>query len=480
MVGPIDRADRHVKRRVCIVGGGLAGIAAAVRLVEAEHHPIVIETRRKLGGRATSFIDPRTGETLDNCQHVVLGCCTNLIDLYQRIGVLELIRWDRTLYWCNGRRDQPFDRMEASWLPAPLHLGRSLRRMTLLNRNQKREIRRAMLRMIRMGTHARLSWIDHSFREFLDSCGQTEGTRRLFWEPIVVSACNLGIDRVAASTALHVFQEGFLGHRWSYTMGLSSAPLSDLYDPAVRLIEQAGGEILLGTSARAIAFDGRRVTGVVTDDGLVESAAVISAVPFDRLDKLASDTMKRADSRLLDLDRFQVSPILGVHLHFDQRVMDLPHLVLPGRETQWLFNKGSDERGRQHIHAVISAADAWMELTEAQIVDRVMSDVHEAIPRSIGLQPAEIRAVKEKRATFASLPGVDRIRPPVSAGSIGSSGGGIGNLFLAGDWCDTGWPATMEGAVRSGYAAAGAACGLDMMAGDMPVSPLARWLGLQR
>jgi len=243
--------------------------------------------------------------------------------------------------------------------------------------------------------------------------------------------------------------------------------------------------VQLGVSAKAIAFDGRRITGVVTEDGMIESAAVISAVPFDRLDKLASDTLKQADHRLQSLDKFQVSPILGVHLWFDQIVMELPHLVVveAPHGVQWLFNKGvagNESAGDvkiQHVHAVISAADAWMDLSEEEIVKRVMEDVHHALPRAKGLQPIDARSIKEKRATFAPLPGVDAIRPGATAAYAG--GRGIENLFLAGDWCDTGWPATMEGAVRSGYAAAAAAVGGGGVVEDVPAGLLARTLGLR-
>ena len=216
---------------------------------------------------------------------------------------------------------------------------------------------------------------------------------------------------------------------------------------------------------------------------MLEGAAVISAVPNDRLEKLVSDTMKLADRRLQQLDRFEVSPILGVHLWLESEVMEMRHLVWvdPPEGVQWLFNKGVGADGRQHIDAVISAADAWMDLDENEILRRVMVDVHTCLPRSKGLQPVEARSIKEKRATFAAVPGIDAIRPPAAPGVIGSGfgGGGIENLFLAGDWTDTGWPATMEGAVRSGYMAAQATTGQGGVVEDVPAGWLARLLGLR-
>jgi len=462
-------------RCVAIVGGGLAGVAAAVRLAEHSDMPVIIETRKRLGGRATSLTDPRSGETIDNCQHVLMGCCTNLIDFYDRLGVNDQIEWHPTLYWTRGRGE--IDVLKPGRLPAPLHLAFSFNKLRVFDKKQKRHIARGLWKIMRMGFKGRPAWADRTFAQFLQTCRQPEDVVRSFWNTIIVSACNLEVDRVSAASALHVFQDAFLANAWSATMGLATVPLGALYDPAVRIIEEAGGEVRLGCSAKAISFDGDRVTGVVTEDGLVEAAAVISAVPWDRLDKLASDTMKRADARLRNLNALQVSPILGVHLWFEHEVMNIPHLVLVDRGVQWLFNKGVDADGRQHLHAVISAADAWMELDEAEIVRRVLEDVHHVLPTSKGLQPVEARSIKEKRATFAATPASERQRP--STAPAYAAGGAIENLLIAGDWTDTGWPATMEGAVRSGYAAAGALLGKDLSVEEVPPTWLARLLGLR-
>ncbi|MHC4100681.1 MAG: hydroxysqualene dehydroxylase HpnE [Planctomycetota bacterium] len=462
---------------VAVVGGGLAGLATAVRLADAGYRPTVIESRKMLGGRATSLVDPRTDQLLDNCQHVLLGCCTNLIDFYDRLGVLDDIEWHRTLYWTRARGE--IDELKAGRLPAPFHLARSFMKMRLFDRRERRHVARAMWRIIRMGTSDRHRWADRTFAEFLDACGQPRSVVDRFWNVIITSACNLDVQRVGAAYALQVFKEGFLDNHWSYTMGLARVPLVTLYDTAGEVIEAAGGAIALGTSARAIAYNGRRVTGVVSANGFIEAAAVVSAVPFDRLHRLVSPTLQKADARLRSLDRIEVSPILGAHLWFDQPVMDLPHLVLADHDVQWLFNKGLDEQGRQHVHAVISAADEWMPLAEDEILRRVLHDVHEAVPGAIGLEPVQARCIKEKRATFAAVPGLDTHRP--SARPHHARGPGVDNLYLAGDWCDTGWPATMEGAVRSGYAAAaalGADDGVEMpgVVEDVPPGAVARWL----
>ncbi|MCE9620148.1 MAG: hydroxysqualene dehydroxylase HpnE [Planctomycetes bacterium] len=457
---------------MAIVGGGIAGIAAAIRLAEAGLTPIVLETRKKLGGRATSFADPRTGKMLDNCQHVAMGCCVNLLDFYQRLGVLDRMQWHPATYWANPPHAP--DEMRAGWLPAPAQFTGSFLRMRMISLMDKVAIARAMLKLMRLGFAGRDRWRGRVFLEFLTETRQTLNAIQRFWEPVVVSACNLPSSRVDAPFAMKVFQEGFLSHRFASQMALSAVPLLDLYDPAESIIAQAGGEVRLGVSAQAIAFDGRRATGVVTDEGLVDAVAVISTVPPDRLQKLCSPVLQAADARLQHLDEISTSPILGVHLVYETPVLKQPHLVLPARATQWLFNKGIDESGRQHIHAVISAADAWMELDEAEISRRVRLDIEWACPDARGREPVEVRSVKEKRATFAALPGFEALRP----GPRPCPTGGVDNLILAGDWCDTGWPATMEGAVRSGYAAADAITNQSSLQADLPVAILARAAGL--
>ncbi len=460
-------------RSIVVVGGGVAGIAAAVRLAEAGERVTLIETRKRLGGRATSFSDPRSGRVLDNCQHVLMGCCSNLIDLYRRLGVLDRIDWHTKTFWANPPHEP--DVMTPGRLPAPAHFTRSFLGMRCFSLAEKRAIGQAMWAMIRMGLRGRTAWRGRTFGEFLASVRQPASTILRFWDPVVISACNLAVDRCDASYALKVFQEGFIGSAWASAMGISTVPLVELYERAEAIVAESGGSVALGTSAKAIAYDGTRVTGVVTEHGFEPAAFVVSAVPADRLDKLASDTLKQADRRLRSLDSIKPSPILGVHLFFEAPVMTTPHLVLPGRGTQWLFDKGTDESGRHHVHAVISGADAWMELDEAEIVRRVVDDLHWALPGARGLEPTEARAVRERRATFAVEPGVDVHRPT----AVPDARGGVRNLILAGDWTDTGWPATMEGACRSGYAAAAAVTGRACLIDDVPIGPVARILGLR-
>lgn len=422
---------------VIIVGGGIAGISAALILAESGVRVLLLETRRKLGGRATSFEDVRTGETIDNCQHVALGCCTNYIDLCERLGVLDKIQWHESIWWieAGGRTSV----MRPGILPSPAHYSGAFLAAKFLSTAEKVEIARAMGRILRTDRRD-ASIVDQTFGGWLrDNC-QSDSAIEKFWAPVIVSACNLNPSRVSASSAMHVIQEGFLATRSSAVMGVSAVPLVELYDRAESVIGSAGGEIRLGVSVSSI-----NENSIITAEGAtIEADQVISAVPAERLAKFADTALANSDERIAMASNVEHSPILGVHLVFDRPVMSTPNAVLVERDTQWLFRKDRDGR---KVHAVISAADDWMKLDEEAIRRRVLGDIHTCLPGSRHAKLISVRSVKEKRATFAPTPEFERNRPS----TIGSS-----RLILAGDWVDTGWPGTMEGATRSGYMAAAA------------------------
>ncbi len=476
--------------RVVIAGGGLAGIAAAVRLAHAGVAVTLVETRKRLGGRATSFVDPSTGQVLDNCQHVLLGCCTTLTDLYARLGVADKIQWHRKLYFSDGHGG--VDVLQADDMPAPMHLSRALLAFRGLSWAEKIAISRAMTAIIRLPIARRAALNNISFLDWLHQQHQPQGAVDRFWSVIVISAINETPARMGADYALQVFQEGMLAHRDAYVMGVAAVPLVELYDAAERVITSAGGGLLLSTSAEGFDYDAtaRRVTALRIDGGQrLEADAFVSAVPFDRLAKLSTLAMLTNDARLQQLDGIGVSPILGIHMFVarddGQPVMTLPHLILTDGPLQWIFNKGqadadaegAQSAGSQHLHGVISAARDWVDVPAEAILDMAMTELRKALPAARDARLSHGRVIKEKRATFAATPGLEALRPP-TAPVPGTQG--IDNLLLAGDWVATGWPATMEGAARSGYTAADATLktlgrdeGLPLPA-DLPASPLYR------
>lgn len=452
---------------VLIAGGGIAGIAAALRLAEHGVQVTLLETRKKLGGRATSFTDVRTGEVLDNCQHVVLGCCTNYLDFLGRLGALAQIAWTDTQWWIEpGGRTSI---IRPGPLPAPGHFSLAMLGVRFLSWPEVASLARGMLAVMRAD---RRGWRTRTFSEFLVTAGQTERVIRRFWTPVIVSACNLDPSRVAASSALHVFQEGFLAHRDAASIGVSRVPLVALYDEAQRVLEASGGAIRLGASVEAV--DAQGVT--LSSGERLTADRVVCALPVERADPALRAGASSDDPRLPAMARFTHSPILGVHLVFDRPVLTTPHAVLVDAGVQWLFRK--DDEGCK-VHAVISGADDWMPLDEPAIAQRVLADLRTHLPGAREARVLSVRPVKEKRATFAPTPEVEQSRPP--AWPTGEPAG-TPRVILAGDYTDTGWPATMEGAARSGYVAAALALGLpprSFLAGDLRPGLTARVMGLQ-
>lgn len=438
--------------RVAVLGGGVAGLAAAVRLHQAGCRVTLIETRNRLGGRATSFTDRATGQRIDNCQHVVLGCCTNLLDLYTRLGVIHQIEWHDAMYFASA--DGRVDTLRPSPLPAPIHLAWSLLQFRAYRSGEKLALARAMRAI---ASTNRQDCTGETFGQWLARHGQPDRLIRRFWDVVVISACNLPCHRVAAEPALQVFQEGFLAHRRAWRLGVPRCPLVDLYDPADLFID----DLRLGSRVQSIEGSAR-VTRVLLDSGeVVEADSYVLALPFESIRAVVSDALAAADPRLDQPAPMEHSPILGVHLHFEAPITELPHIVLLDRSVQWVFFKD----GGRTAHAVISAADAWMALPAPEILARVRADLAAHFPDARpdgGATLLRHHIVKEKRATFAATPGAERYRP--------STSGRIDNLFFAGDYCATGWPATMEGAARSGYAAAGAILGENQLIPDLTPS----------
>ena len=430
---------------VAIIGGGLAGLATAVALGAAGRKVRLFEARPHLGGRATSYplnSAADDGPTIDNCQHVLLRCCTNLIDFYQRLGVENRIHFHREYFWIEpGGR---VSTMRRGLLPAPLHFTESFARLRFLSLADKISVAHGLLAVkYEYGRRSDLESI--SMRAWLTEKKQTARAVERFWRQVLVSAVNEELDQMAASHGLQVFYLGFLSEANSYEMGIPSVPLADLYSeeawsnyPAVHIEHRA--------AVRKLCIDGGRVNGLLLDNGQKHQVdAYVLAVPFERVNALAPELD-------LDLGGFSHAPITGIHLWFDRPVTDLPHATLLDRTIQWMFNK----REGRHIQLVVSASRSLTDMPRADVIELALRELREFFPSMGEAKLERAHVVKEIRATFSAAPGLESRRPV--------SHTGISKLFLAGDWTRSGWPATMEGAVRSGYLAAEAVLAVEGVA----------------
>ena len=431
-----------------VIGGGLAGLASAVALAEAGIEVRLFEKRPHLGGRATSYTLP-DGVEVDNCQHVTLGCCTNLDDFYRRAGAGGKIRFYDRLYFVDriGRRST----MQASsWLPPPLHMAWSFLAFGALSLADKRAIARAMLAIARSGGQP--PGIESvSMLDWLHRMKQTPDAINRFWRVVLVSALDEELDRTDARYGIDVFWKAFLGSRGGYRVGIPSVPLADLYEGCRESIAARGGHIALRGGIRDIRVRDGRFAGAVLEDGSeISSDACIAAVPHSVLPALLPKEMSEPGGMLEGLKNIRSSPITGVHLWFDRAVMAEPFLTLLDHTTQWVFNKTllyGEPAGRgQYLQLVISASYDLVPRSRQEIVDLCRSELGEILPASREAQLEKATVVKEISATFSPRPGVDQWRPAQKTA--------VENLYLAGDWTRTGWPSTMEGAVRSGYLAA--------------------------
>ncbi len=291
----------------------------------------LFERRSYLGGRASSYQHPGTGEVVDNCQHVLLGCCTNLIEFYQRIGVEKQIRWyDRMNFLEPGGRASV---IEPSNLPAPLHTAPSFLRAACLNLHDKIAIAAALAALTPMLPRD----TGESFLQWLRRHGQTERAIDRFWKTVLVSALNEELDRVSIPYAAQVVRESFLKSRTAGRMGIPTVPLTELYSHGGDYITARGGELRFRASVDSFRAEFADVK-LLLAGGEEAFDFVVMAVPFDVLARMLPQTSASEPLRQT-LGRFETSPITGIHLWFDRQITDLEHAVLLDRTIQWMFHK---------------------------------------------------------------------------------------------------------------------------------------------
>ncbi len=507
-----------------IAGGGLAGLAAACALSDAGFRVTLFEKRPFLGGRASSWEHPGTGEVVDNCQHVLFRVCTNLIEFYQRIGVADQIRWyDQMTFIEPGGR---ISTMKSSPLPAPLHTAPSFLQFKFLSAVDKLAIARALAPL----TLTQQPDTGQSFQHWLDQHGQTKAAVERFWKPILISALSDELDRISISAASQVVRESMKSPAARH-MGVPAVPLTDLYNRAGDYIRARRGELYFrepiagfSTNSASVQLELRpqeTATAPSFPRASPESGHfdyLVLALPFEALDKVLPQTPEAAPIRE-QISHFENSPITGVHLWFDRQITDLDHAVLLDRTIQWMFHKsrlqpmraeqiaddsaaerrknaahgairGSQEGLHQaserrkrildpndseipsYIELVISSSKSLIDKSRAEIFDLALTEVREFFPGARDATLVKSTVIKEVNATYSPRPGIDAHRPAATTAWP--------RVFLAGDWTATGWPATMESAVRSGYLAAEAiarAAGIkdsEFLSADLPATGLMR------
>jgi zeta-carotene desaturase len=465
------------EKSVIVVGGGVAGMSAACGLADGGLKVSLVERRGYLGGRASSYRHPGVDEVIDNCQHVLFGCCTNLIGFYTRIGVEKKIHWTRTMTMIapGGQRSV----LGPSWFPAPLHGLPSLLTAKAFTREDKKALMRAFSAIIRLDPKG--SPTEWSLGTWLRLNGQTQGAIDRFWRLVIASALNADVDEIALPYAAKVIRELFLNSAEAGAMGMSSVPLSELYAGAEQFLRERGGEVVFNAGVERAEWDEETSLWTLpTRAGSLVGDYLVLALPFEAMAKLLPQMPPAdgAESLARQISRQEHGPICSVHLWFDRDITELEHAVLLDREIHWMYNKSRLQPGRNgngsYIELVVSASHKFAALSREQAIDLAVAELKEFFPAVKEAKLEKATLVKEVRATFTVPPGIDAARP----GSISP----WPNCVLAGDWIATGWPSTMESAARSGHLAAEAVCTAmgdrrKILNPDLKPRGLMRWLG---
>jgi zeta-carotene desaturase len=454
---------------VLIVGGGLAGLSAAVALSGAKASVTLVERKPYVGGRAYSYLHPALDDVIDS-QHVLLGCCTNLIDLCKLCGGARHIRWYDNITFlepATASRATRRSTIGPSGIPAPGHSSLSFLRAPMLSVADKLRIAIGLLDFLR-GFPAT---DEEPFSEWLKRTKQTERAILHFWEPIIVGALNDSFDRCSTRYAGQVFHESFLKSAEGGRLGIPTQPLSEFYAAAAALAENQGTQIHLRTSIDRVEKLDRVWRATASDGKEYQATNLILALPFEQTARLLPS--------LTEPGHFVHAPITTLHLWFDREITLLDHAALLDTRIQWVFNKsrirrdepGTKESG-QYLELVISASFAELHEGREQILSAALAELERFFPAVRDAKLVKSGILKEARATFSAIPALDRYRPVAAAGN---------NLYLAGDWTRTGWPSTMEGAVRSGRLAAeavanGVGNAVKFLTPDLPAAGLMKFL----
>ncbi len=471
----VPGSEQCAAQTAAVVGGGVAGMSAACALAEAGFRVRLVERRSYLGGRASSYLHPGVGEVIDNCQHVLFGCCTNLIGFYRRIGAVDRIHWTSEMMMIEpgGRRSK----LGATpLLPAPLHGLPRLLMASAFSLDDKLSLARAFRAILRPVPPDS----KETLAEWLERHRQSRGAVERFWKLVIASALNAEIDCIAVPYAAKVIRELFMNSAAAGRMGMNTVPLSQLYSGVEGLLRKNGSSIHLNSNVERLDWNEEASGWTITTrtDALV-SDYIVLALPFEAMGKLMphmppADGVPALSNRIALHEHW---PICSAHLWFDREITELDHAVMLDREIHWLFNRSKLQPWRKthgsYIEVEVSASRVYAARERNEAIALTLRELCEFFPAVASAKLVKAALVKEMRATFGVPPGIDSARPPVSSPWP--------NCFLAGDWTATGWPSTMESAARSGHLAAEAICSAagsprQFLDPDLKPQGLMRWM----
>ena len=421
-----------------VLGGGCAGFAAATALAEGGARVLVLEARPGLGGRATAFTDPETGERVDNGQHILMGCYTDTLSMLNRIGTADRVRWQSglTLAMIDGRGRRSLLALPA--LPSPLNFLAGVLAWDALSWGDR-------LSVLRVGASPSAR-PGETVRGWLKRHRQADRLCELLWAPLALAAINQSIDQAEASAFVRVLERVLGSDPSASALVLPAVPLDELYaEPARAWLEQRGSRVRVNAPGRVV-IDHERVSGVRVRDESIAAPIVISTVPWYSLNGVFESPPPALRETLANAAALDSLPIVTVNLWFDAPVLREQLVGLPGRNFQWVFDRGAIVGdGVSHLSMISSGAEAIVAQPNAALVRLALDELTAAVPSVRTARVLKGLAVRERRSTFSLAPGA----PPRPATRTAIEG-----LLLAGDWIDTGLPATIESAVISGHRAA--------------------------
>ncbi|MCL5005458.1 MAG: hydroxysqualene dehydroxylase HpnE [Acidobacteria bacterium] len=434
---------------IIIVGGGFAGLAAGVALAEAGRSVLLLEQKSYLGGRARSFQEATTGSVVDNGQHLLMGCYHATLKFLGTIGTRDTINFEPQLRVQFLDPTRKVTELRCPNLPSPWHLMCGVFFSNSFSFNQKLDVLR-MGRVLRAGKNSSANATDRlTVEEWLRTLGQSERLRRDFWDLICIAAMNEDPRIASAVLFEHVLRRALFSSPFDSRLGIPRKGLSDCYtDAAVATIRARGGQVELRQDVRGLLISEGVCKGVRIADGtVIEGKTVVSAVPWYVFPGFLPSGMVSSDAFFSRLPRLAPAPIISIYLWFDRPVTELDFAGLRGTTIQWLFNKGRlMGTGQSYISLVLSGAHEHIGRSKEDLRNIVLRELAALLPEVRSAKLLHSLVIKERFATFSPCVGVDSMRP--------SARTPIRGLYLAGDWTDTGLPATIEGAVQSGYTAA--------------------------